>query len=280
MALEGLLTCICPTQQKRRRLIPAALRTFARQTLQEKFLLDATVPLIPWLVVGIDRGEERYGMFIADAAKAFGILTRIVVTEGKTLGAKRNELCKQAPPGSWITCWDDDDWSRPDRLALTVDAIEQVLHDREAIEDAGKPTILGSRSMLIHEIVDPRRRTFRYTFGGKEYYFVGGLLAFERALWERFPFAETGEGATVGDECWWQLSLPQDQIQRIEFTRDPEIYCAFIHNNNTANTSPGIGDPNWKPIDKIVLEAAMGSELELWENSHVALLLDPFVTKG
>lgn len=266
-----MITCMMPTTAKRRALWPAALKTFARQTYTDSKLLigvDATESNVPAICEHLEAIAHRIGIASRVA---------VTVTDTKTLGAKRNALCEIAST-PWIAFWDDDDWHAPRRLALTYDAI-CGLKDNPVIA-VREPILLGSHTMMMHEIVGTRRRTFTYEWGGKEPYFVGGLLCFEKTLWERHRFAETGPEATVGDEAWWQLSIHAPEVFRYEFSTDPTLYCAFLHEGNTSNTQAPSGDPSWRPYGEnlFTLGDLIGvEELALWQSAHTRMLLDPLV---
>ena len=270
-----MITCIMPTTVKRRKLWPAALRTFARQTFDEAKLL------IGLDAVDIRDHHEGISLIaqIEALANQLGILPRVEVAifDERSLGAKRNALCRTATT-PWIAFWDDDDWHAPRRLEHTFTAIDQL--QTRALFAVRAPILLGSRTMLIHEIVDPRRRTFTFEWSGKEPYMVGGLLCFEKRLWQTHPFKETGAEATVGDEAWWQLSIPEHAVFRYEFSIDPTLYCAFIHKLNTSNRQAPVGDPSWRPYGENLFSLGdlIGKdELALWEDAHAHVLIDPLV---
>lgn len=75
----------------------------------------------------------------------------IVVQAWPTLTAKLNDGFKLAK-APFVTFWDDDDWSEPQRLAKTIDALSDQCAD-----------IYGPATMLRHELRAPTRRTFLYT---------------------------------------------------------------------------------------------------------------------
>lgn len=278
----AMLTSIMPTTIKRRRLLPASLRTFARQTYDQARLL-----------IGIDNdgGVAHMTHLIDMIGSDLGIRDRIdiITVDTPNLGTKRNVMC-EAVKTPWIAFWDDDDWHAPSRLEATIGAIKQ---NKELRALSAGPMLIGSRTMLIHEIVDPRRRTFVYRWHGAAPYFTGGLLCFERRLWEQKPFPSRGDSAHVGDEAWWQLSMEGSDVFRFEFTTDPTLYCAFIHRLNTANTQAPTGDRSWRRIptygatgeppyfhgsagDPVLIEV-LGPELAVWEDAHSRMMVDPLV---
>lgn len=265
----------------RHELWPIAIRTFLRQTYQDARLL-----------IGIDARERKQAIPIlgklidellitGPSIDSQSIDILVVNRANQSLGAKRNALCQAAGP--WIAFWDDDDWHHPERLEKTAQAIAGIEDDRLTEPSPilwRRPVLIGSKTMLIHEIIDPRRRTFTYRFEPMlptERYFVGGLLCFEKRLWREHPFAEDGSGATVGDEAWWQLSLG-DEVYRFEFSMDPTLYCAFRHNTNTANKQTPVGDKNWQPFERSTLDDLLGGELALWESAHRQMISDASVS--
>lgn len=246
-----LITAIMPTTLSRRKLIPAAIRGFARQTFEDAVLL-----------VGIDDGDEGLINVVIDEAKTNCIRNRVEFHFGKwpSIGAKRNSMCMVANT-PWIAFWDDDDWNAPTRLELTA----------EAITDA--PDIVGSTTMLIHEILDERRRTWCYRYNGLDKYLVGGLLAFRRDLWRRNPFDNTGIESTNGEDGWWVLrALKMPGVKYIDLG-DPLLYCAFLHKHNTGNTQAPSGDPSWIPFGDDI-QLLLGADLAVWEDAHRLMAAD------
>lgn len=267
------ISCMMPTTMKRRRLLPASLRTFARQTYQ-----DAQ------LVIGLDNdgGVVHMTHLIDTIGKDLGIRERIriVVVEAPDVGSKRNRMIEQMD-APWIAFWDDDDWHHPSRLEHTASTIERVTGFVDYVE----PMLLGSPTMLIHEIIDHRRRTYVYRWGGTKPYYVGGMLCFERRLWDRYKFPERRVEATLGDDWWWQDNMLVGDSSRVVISEDPTLYCAFIHKINTANTQAPAKDPNWQPFPTRShpgdtapsLERVLGDELRVWEEAHSRVLVDPLV---
>lgn len=251
------LSAIIPTTKARLPLLPLAIeRFFGQQNIDH-----ADVELI----VG---SEDQ--LVLAAVANAFPNqpIKTISTTPGLTLGEKRNEMVTQAE-AAWVTHWDDDDWSSSDRLQRTLDAIEQA--------DRRERPIIGSPTMMIHEIVDPRRRTFVYRYqrplsgGYPAKYLVGGTITYRKELWVETPF---GKDAT-GEESWWQIKLYDKYgVDIIEPLYDsPYIYVAFIHTINAANKQASIGDPSWT-LWTGDLSMIMGNEMiARYEQAHRMLKL-------
>lgn len=271
-----MITAIMPTTAKRRQLWDAAIRGFAMQTWKDARLL-----------IAVDAKDVADDMSIllqlGQLAHRWNVGARVdaIITDEKSLGGKRNKLCEVART-RWIAFWDDDDWNAPRRLSLTARAIESLTTG--ALFAVREPIMLGSHTMMIHEICAPARRTFTYEWAGPEPYFVGGLLCFERALWEDHRFKDTGPEATIGDEAWWQLSIHEPNVFRYAFTVDPTLYCAFIHKQNTSNTQAPTGDRSWRPYGEnlVPLPVLMGGaeELRIWEDAHARMLVDVLLDRG
>lgn len=232
-----ILTAIMPTTNQRLATIPLAVRCLAAQRLRDQLEL---------VIVSED---ERARAVAMNAAESQNLHARAYsCAPGASIGAKRNLACAEART-PWITFWDDDDWSHPDRLRLTVARMSAPVE------------LIGSQSMLIHELRDPRRRTFRYRYhrtdaSYPEWFFVGGTLTFRRARWEVEPFPED-----LGEEAWWQMKL--GDVPRVELPDD--IYVAMIHTTNAANRQAPNGDPAWTQLDGFDLAAFMAGDLPRYE---------------
>lgn len=263
-----MITAIMPTTPQRRKLWPVAIEMFARQERSSDIEL----------IVGLDGAtyqpwQERE---LRAIASKFGIGPRfdVDVVTASTLGAKRNEMIRGCD-SPWIAFWDDDDWHAPERMSATVHAIVTAEKINSVNVPPRPPIIIGATRMLIHEITDPRRRTYSYEYTGAEAYYIGGTLCFERQLWERYPFAETGEGATVGDDAWWQIEMNKaiPDLFRYHLNTPAGLYCAFIHAANTANRQVPTGDPCWA-LDPEALSVIPSGELRRWEAAHAEMLVD------
>lgn len=234
-----MISAIMPTTAKRLRSIPLAIARLAAQ-------LNSEIELV---VVS----EDSEALAVAgEVAVREHVAVKLIHLESKLpIGHKRNTACWHAK-GEWITFWDDDDWSRADRLRQTIHQMSSAVN------------IVGSPTMLIHEIVDRRRRTFAYNY--KPYddtypkrFFVGGTLTFRRSLWEQHQF-----GDDIGEDAWWQIATQAEPACALP--ADPTLYVAMIHGKNTANTQAPNGDPCWT-LWNGDLAALMGADLAAYEEA-------------
>lgn len=210
------LTAILPTTAKRAPFIPLA---FDRLRAQLSKLPGKT--RIEIIVVSEDQRAIATSLAAAYPATNLDVIT-VAHAPKLTLAAKRNLACTHAR-APWITFLDDDDWSRSDRFAATLEAISHL----------SKPLLVGSSTMLVHELVTSARKTsaYRYTRTDSTYpawHFVGGTLTFQRDLWREMPFDAND---TEGAEAYWQMRLDPDTPRR-EISDDPELYVAFLHGGN------------------------------------------------
>ena len=103
---KPLVTCICPTRN-RREWLPKAIACFLAQTYANREL------------VIIADGEEG----VADLVPASDRIRLMVSGWDLTIGEKRNIGC-EAARGDAIAHWDDDDYSFPERLAAQIERLQ------------------------------------------------------------------------------------------------------------------------------------------------------------
>lgn len=246
-----LLTAIMPTTKYRLDLVPLAIERFIAQ--------KTIIPRDQMELVIISEDEE-----VLDLAETYwkaispARLTLRMCPRGLFVGAKRNWACKWAH-GDWILFWDDDDWCSDNR----IDETAKLFND--------DVDLVGSRSMLIHEILDERRRTFVFEYPAASFdeqgYFVGGLLAFRRPLWAANPFPAE---KFSGEDGWWVLGRLKEGARFAELTH-PELYVAMRHTTNTGNTQTPSGDPWWRPYEGD-LAATMEGALPRYEQAFKAMV--------
>jgi glycosyltransferase involved in cell wall biosynthesis len=164
-----LVTCIMPTRD-RPGFAALAIRCFERQDYPSKELIiidDGREPLDPAL--------------LADARIRY-----IRLTEPASIGAKRDQGCREAQ-GSILLQWDDDDWHGPGRIRRQV---EPLL--------AGQADITGLCDSLVLDVArwefwQPSAESFRrLSFSGVH----AGTLAFHRIVCDRYtcyPHVSLGE---------------------------------------------------------------------------------------
>ncbi len=211
------ITAILPTTKKRLSFLPLALENFKNQEFYGK----------AELVVASE--DEECRVLASQTINRLRLLrTKIVATpKGIALGEKRNRCCSEAT-SPWITFWDDDDWSASKRLEIT----------QQTIEKDKATNIIGSPTMLVHELVAPRRRTYAYMYRRTnetfpEWFYVGGTLTFKKALWETHRFDPQ---ETCGEETWWQMYDGQKIFVREDLPSISNLYIAMTHGKNTSST--------------------------------------------
>src|SRR5512135_676244 len=102
---------------------------------------------------------------------------RVVKTApGLSLPEKRNAAIAAARY-SWITFWDDDDWSSQMRLHETMNATHARRKPGQPLVD-----IVGQPWIYFHELRSERRLTYLYRYPNHDYV-VGGPMAFRQDLW-------------------------------------------------------------------------------------------------
>ncbi len=99
--INPMVSCIMPTSN-RPHFVKKAIEFFNQQDYQNKELV----------IVYNDNSDIPNGLNLSQNV-------RIIKVEARSIGAKRNEGCKQAK-GSIIAQWDDDDIYMPDRLTVQI----------------------------------------------------------------------------------------------------------------------------------------------------------------
>jgi|SRR5215831_6915717 len=171
------VTCIMPTNVRRRAWLPHAIENFHAQEYRDKELLV------------IDDGGDESGENVADLCVSHGpevIYFRRPV--GTSVGAKLNFGCEIARGDTFVE-WDDDDWSAPWRLAYQ--AWELRASGAPVCGLAAWYYLAGDRAYLYHYPPDQPR------------WLAGSTMAWTRAWWEahRFPSENVGLEAVFLDGC-------------------------------------------------------------------------------
>lgn len=146
-----MVTCVCPTSERRREFLPQAIEYFQSQTYASREMLIVVDPgYAPALLA-----DSRIRVIEAPAAI--------------TLGAKRNFACENA--GELIAHWDDDDFSAPGRLA---DQVARLIQSDKAVTGYARMRFTDGRNWWRY--ADPN-------------YPLGTSLLFRRTWWNanRFP---------------------------------------------------------------------------------------------
>lgn len=180
-------------------------------------------------VLGLDADDTTITYDDAAKIQTSGVTYRAVRGTWPTVAQKQNATIG-ATRGRWVTLWDDDDWSAPDRLAKTFEAIATTGGD-----------LIGVERIHYHELTSPDRRTVEFTTPAV---IVDGLATFRRKLWEAAPFEVKSRYGDVGD---WivQRTRAGATVRTTVFD-----YVAMIHGTNATRAQPFRVDPvNGKVFD-------------------------------
>lgn len=102
------VSIVTPTYN-RREFIPALIQIYRSQTFPKEKM--------EWII--LDDGRDKVGDLFAEAAKTIPNLRYLTHEEKLRIGAKRNQLNKEAK-GAIIIAMDDDDFYPPDRVVHVV----------------------------------------------------------------------------------------------------------------------------------------------------------------
>jgi glycosyltransferase involved in cell wall biosynthesis len=166
-----LVSCICPTMESRRDFLPRAIQCF----------LDQDYPYTELIIVADS---------ILDAAIVARPRVRALWANRLSLGEKRNVGCLSAL-GQVICHFDDDDFSRRDRISHQVDALES----------SGK-AVIGYYSLVFQETRKVRVLTEAgwrpgaewWRFTSRDRHACGTSLCFRREWWRDHPFEDIAGG--------------------------------------------------------------------------------------
>lgn len=173
-------------------------------------------------VLGLDTGDTTITYDDATKIQASGVAYRAIRGTWPTVAQKQNATVGAAC-GRWVTLWDDDDWSAPDRLTKTFEAIVTTGGD-----------LIGVERIHYHELTSPDRRTVAFTTPAVV---VDGLVTFRRKLWEAAPFEVKSKYGDVGD---WIVQRTRAGATVRTTTFD---YVAMIHGTNATRARPFRVDP-------------------------------------
>lgn len=181
------------------------------------------------VVLGLDADDATVTYAAAAALQASGVAFSAVRGTWPTVAQKQNATIAMTR-GTWVTLWDDDDWSAPDRLTKTFEAIAATGGD-----------LIGVERIHYHELTSPDRRTVQFTTPAV---IVDGLVTFRRKLWEAAPFEVKSASGDVGDWIVRRASAGAS-VRTTAFD-----YVAMIHGTNATRARPFRVDPiNGKVFD-------------------------------
>jgi len=108
---DDKVSCLIVTAD-RKNLLRRSLHSYKRQTHSNKE------------IVIVDSGEEPVENLLTDFNSEELKYIRIEPSKKYVLGDLRNISLEHAT-GDYLTCWDDDDWFHPDRIAIELQVLKQ-----------------------------------------------------------------------------------------------------------------------------------------------------------
>jgi ADP-heptose:LPS heptosyltransferase/2-polyprenyl-3-methyl-5-hydroxy-6-metoxy-1,4-benzoquinol methylase len=228
-----LASCIMPTCD-RRKFIPRALRCFFAQDYPNLEL------------VIVDDGADPIRDLLPDDPR----IRYIRLDSKQTVGMKRNLACEKAR-GEFILHWDDDDWSRYDRVSRQVDGMR-----RHRAEISGTST--------VYYYCESTDTAYRYHYPGAAPIWMAAL-AYRKRVWEQRPF----EPIQIAEDVKFLTGIPANV--RLDL-RDPGVYVAFIHDGNAAPKKTNGSCWASEPVQ--TLREVAGDELLLQADPPAALRSD------
>ena len=203
---KPLVTCICPTTNRRLEWLPKIVDCFQRQDYANKEMVIVAPP-----------------NFECDWLAPLAPTIRVVAFTGP-LGAKRNFGCEEAR-GQVIAHFDDDDWSSPRRLT----------HQVGRLFESGMPAT-GYSEMKFTDGV----KWWLYRFGGDglgDKWPLGTSLCFLKSYWLEHPFCDTIQ---IGEDNLFINDLRQKQAIDIVPCENRMYANVHLDNLNQRNYD---GDP-------------------------------------
>jgi len=230
----GLVSCICPTHD-RRQWLARSIQCFRSQDYEQREL------------VILDDGKDP----VADIVPNHPLIRYHRIDHKLTIGGKRNLLCELAQ-GNFIAHWDDDDWYPSWRLSRQMAAILQT------------PAMICGTSDLYF-IDQSSRKAFRYTCTSGRPWVAGTSLLYAKATWQKHRFLDI----QVGEDSNFIWAFSKENVLDL---KDPDLCIAAIHPGNTSRKEPG--GVWWKTVDVEQLEQIMASSAattppelgKSWEN--------------
>ena len=231
MGKSGLVSCICPTGN-RRLFLARALYYWHRQDFAGELEL-----------VIVDGGAEKFaasphGIDAIDRYTSPGRTIRYFeCPAGMTVGERRNFAVEQAH-GEAILHFDDDDWYPRDRVTRQLAALSEH-------PDA----VTGSNGMWAYDFI--RRRGWR-AFGGVAWSgFGGATLGYMRPTWERAPFPAIQRGE--------DSAFCKAHAHKIPIAEDLGIYIRHLRN------CTGQLEPRRDPAQTAQVRQALGEDLDWYD---------------
>ena len=165
MSQEALISCICPTYN-RRDWLTLAIKSFVSQTYSKKELVIC------------DNGDDGTEDLVAHLP-----FVRYHKLSGAKLnhGEMMNAVCQLAS-GEILTTWDSDDFSMPGRLQECA----------AFLTSSSSKTVCGYSTVLYYDTDNDK--AYRYSYDGPRDYATGTSQMFYKSYWESQKFRPIPKG--------------------------------------------------------------------------------------
>jgi glycosyltransferase involved in cell wall biosynthesis len=186
-------------------------------------------------LIVLDDGDDPVGDLVPSDER----IRYVRLDHCASLGQKRNLACELAQ-GELVAHWDDDDWIRPDRLRVQVEALT-----------AARAEVCGT-DRLLHYRPDSKPRL------------AGATLVYRRDAWARTRFSDM----QLGEDAEFLARVGSEAVHVLS---DSSFYVAVVHGRNAIGLN--LGDPGWEPRPFDEVEACFGSDRAFYvdlRNGHAA----------
>lgn len=237
--IQSGISCICCTTVERRWCLPLAIRCWQRQTYVGRREL-IVVFSGPGTVEDLLPMDSRVRLVHAPATASLG---------------QKHNLGVEAASQPWLCKWDDDDWYAPRRLSFSM-----------RIAQANDAEIVGTRALLFHELIEPRR-TWLYEQTLTQPWLAGNTMLFHRDLWRRVPFPDRASGV---DTVFVRDVLNPDKghAKAVAFS-DPGLCVLMVHGQTTGRKIWNPKPPEYRlwpdTVDRI-----LGADLTAYEGAFAS----------
>lgn len=201
---KPLVTCICPTQNR---------RIFLRQAVEYFLSQEGDIPA-ELVIVDASPCEPNISLRFQEEC---GIRYYHEPNLFNRAGAAHNRACELAL-GNLIIQWDDDDWQSPDRMIQQVKALHST---------GGESTLALTSHYYGYHLAE--RKAFRSRSWGAGMGSLGSAFAFHRSTWEAVPFADVSIGS---DQIFFE-AVQKARIRILDM-QNPNYFVYIRHNQNVS----------------------------------------------
>lgn len=154
---------------------------------------------------------------------------------GRSIGYKRNELCRLAN-GDIIVMLDSDDFFAPNYISLAVEQLKSC-------------NVTGMNKAFFYK---PHTNLYKYEYKGNQPYVLESGMAFHRSVWDKNKFTDTNNGEGLKFLT---------NAGRISPIKDMDCFCAMLHDQNTQT---GKDMSLFKPADISLARTLLGESYYLY----------------